>query len=93
MLWINLLSAGIAITALGGVGCGIGVLFAGFLIAFCFAPTMEKELFNYSLIAFALVEAMGLFTLMITFLLLYSSINSGSVIEFPSELTSRSKED
>lgn len=82
-LWINLLSAGIAITALGGVGCGIGILFAGFLLAMCYSPSMEKELFNYALIAFALVEAMGLFTLMITFLLLYTNIKTGSVVEFP----------
>ena len=74
MLWTNLISAGLAVTALGGVGCGIGVLFAGFLVSFSQAPVLEKQLFNYSLIAFALVEAMGLFTLMITFLLLYSTI-------------------
>jgi F-type H+-transporting ATPase subunit c len=85
MLWTNLISAGLAITALGGVGCGIGILFAGFLVAFSQAPVLEKQLFNYSLIAFALVEAMGLFTLMITFLLLYSTIISGSIIDFPVE--------
>ena len=68
----KVLAAGVAATALGGVGTGIGTIFGSYLIAAATNPSMSNVLFNYAIIGFALCEAMGLFALMVAFLLLFS---------------------
>lgn len=68
----KVLAAGIAATALGGVGTGIGTIFGSYLIAAATNPSMAKALFNYAIIGFALCEAMGLFSMMLAFMLMFS---------------------
>lgn len=67
----KMIGAGIACSGLGGVGQGIGHIFSSLVEAMATNPTLSKSLFNYALIGFALTEAVALFILMITFLILF----------------------
>lgn len=66
-----MVGAGIATTALAGVGVGIGIIFNGLLHAVAHNPRLIQALFNYAILGFALTEAIALFTLMIAFLILF----------------------
>lgn len=67
----KLIGAGMATISLAGSGVGIGVVFAGFLTALARNPKEEKKLLSYALLGFALTEAIALFGLMVTFLILF----------------------
>lgn len=67
----KLIGAGLAAISLIGSGCGIGVVFSGFLIALSRNPKDERKLLTYTLLGFALTEAIALFGLMIVFLILF----------------------
>jgi len=67
----KLIGAGLAAISLVGSGCGIGVVFSGFLIALSRNPKDERKLLTYTLLGFALTEAIALFGLMIVFLILF----------------------
>jgi F-type H+-transporting ATPase subunit c len=67
----KLIGAGLATISLAGAGVGIGIVFAGFLIALSRNPKDEKKLLSYALLGFALTEAIALFGLMVTFLILF----------------------
>jgi F0F1-type ATP synthase membrane subunit c/vacuolar-type H+-ATPase subunit K len=71
LLCFKLLGAGLAAISLSGSGVGIGVVFAGFLLALSRSPKDEKKLLTYVLLGFALTEAIALFGLMIVFLILF----------------------
>jgi F-type H+-transporting ATPase subunit c len=64
--------AGLATIALAGVGAGIGVLFAGYCVGFSRNPNVKADLFGIVILGFALTEAIGLFALMMAFLLLFT---------------------
>lgn len=66
------IGAGLASAGLTGTGVGIGLVFQGYLMATARNPSLRASLFSTAIIAFALVEAMGLFSLMLSFLILYS---------------------
>ena len=66
------IGAGLATISIAGAGVGIGNLFAGFLRALAARPELESTLFNYCLLGFALTEAIALFGLMVTFMLLFA---------------------
>lgn len=68
----KLLSAGLATIGLTGVGAGIGIVFAGLNLAYSRNPSLKQQLFGYTILGFALTEAIALFSLMMAFLLLYS---------------------
>jgi len=67
----KLIGAGLATISLAGAGIGIGIVFAGFLLALARNPKDEKKLLAFALLGFALTEAIALFGLMITFLILF----------------------
>jgi len=67
----KMIGAGIATTALSGVGIGIGYIFGSLLESVSRNPSIAKVLFNYAILGFALTEAIALFTIMIVFLILY----------------------
>jgi F-type H+-transporting ATPase subunit c len=69
---LRLIAAGIATISIAGAGVGIGVLFSGFLTALAKNPTIETKLFSYTLLGFALTEAIALFGLMVVFLILFA---------------------
>ena len=62
------IGAGLATIALAGVGAGIGVLFAGLVMALSRNPGLRKDLMALTILGFALTEAIGLFALMMAFL-------------------------
>jgi F-type H+-transporting ATPase subunit c len=66
------IGAGLATISLAGSGAGIGIVFAGLLTSFSRNPGVEKQLFVYTILGFALSEAIALFGLMMAFLILFS---------------------
>jgi F-type H+-transporting ATPase subunit c len=68
----KIIGSGIASTGVIGAGIGIGIIFGSYLIALSRNPNMKSEMFSIMLLGFALVEATALFSLMISFLLLFS---------------------
>lgn len=68
---LKLIGAGLAAVSMAGSGVGIGVIFAGFLVSYARNPKEESKLFSYTLLGFALTEAIALFGLMIVFLILF----------------------
>lgn len=66
------IGGGLATISLAGAGVGIGTIFAGYLMAVGSNPKMEKKLFAYTIVGFALTEAIALFGLMMAFLIIYS---------------------
>ena len=67
----KLIGAGAATVALAGAGAGIGSVFGSFIIALARNPSMQKQLFAYAILGFALSEATALFGLMMAFLILF----------------------
>lgn len=67
----KMLGAGLATTALSGVGAGIGTIFNGLLKSVAVNPGVSDQLFNYALLGFALTEAIALFTLVVVFMILF----------------------
>lgn len=68
----KLMGAGLATIGVVGAGAGIGIVFAGLLIALSRNPIKEPRLVQLTLLGFALCEAMGLLAIMMSFLILYS---------------------
>ncbi len=66
------IGAGLATIGVVGAGAGIGIVFAGLLLALSRNPSKEPKLMQFALLGFALTEAMGLLAIMMAFLLLYS---------------------
>eukprot|EP00796_Vickermania_ingenoplastis_P009180 gene9180-6457_t len=69
---LHYVGTGLAAIALAGVGMGIGTIFGSLLLACARQPNLAKMLFNYAILGFALTEAIGLFALMLAFLMLFS---------------------
>jgi len=63
--------AGAATVGVAGAGVGIGLVFGSFLFAFSRNPELEKTLFGYAILGFALAEAIALFALMMAFFILF----------------------
>ena len=66
------IGAGLACSGLIGAGAGIGIIFSSLIASTARNPQIKSQLFAYAILGFALSEATGLFSLMISFLLLYS---------------------
>ena len=65
------IGAGAASIALGGVGIGVGLVFAAYIQGVSRNPSLQQKLFGITILGFALVEAAGLFALMMAFLIIY----------------------
>jgi len=68
----KLIGAGVATVGLTGAGIGIGSVFGAFIIALSRNPSLEAKMFRFTIIGFALTEAMALFVLMMAFLILFT---------------------
>lgn len=68
----KMIGAGAATAGVGGAGAGIGAVFGGMIQGFARNPALKQQLFSYCILGFALAESMGLFALMMAFLLLYA---------------------
>jgi F-type H+-transporting ATPase subunit c len=65
------IGAGLATIAIAGPGVGIGIVFASLILSYARNPQVEKALFTYTILGFALTEAIALFGLMMAFLILF----------------------
>ena len=65
------IGAGLATVSLAGAGVGIGSVFAALISALARNIALEKQLFSYAILGFALTEAIALFGLMMAFLILF----------------------
>ncbi len=68
----KLIGAGLATIALAGAAIGIGLVFAAYIGGVSRNPSLQAQLFNITILGFALCEAMGLFALMMALMLLYA---------------------
>jgi F-type H+-transporting ATPase subunit c len=68
----KLIAAGLSTISMAGSGAGIGIVFAGLRRAVAVNPEYSNELFVYAILGFALSEAVALFGLRITFVLLFA---------------------
>lgn len=66
------IGGGLATIGLAGAGVGIGIVFGAFLLAYARNTQLKNELFSYTLLGFALTEAIALFALMMAFLILFT---------------------
>lgn len=69
----KIIGAGLASIGLLGAGIGVGLVFAALISGTSRNPSVKSQLFTYAILGFSLVEALGLFSLMMSFLLLYSA--------------------
>jgi len=65
------IAAGLSTISILGSGIGIGVVFGALIVSISRNPYLQKELFLYAILGFALCEAIALFGLMVTFLILF----------------------
>nr|CAD7581450.1 unnamed protein product [Timema californicum] len=59
-------------TMAGTLRMGIGVVFGSLILGYARNPTLKQQLFSYAIIGFALTEAMGLFCLMMAFIMMFA---------------------
>jgi F-type H+-transporting ATPase subunit c len=67
----KLIGAGLATISLAGSGVGIGIVFSSLIESIARNPSLVKQLFVYTILGFALTEAIALFGLMMAFLILF----------------------
>ena len=67
----KLIGAGLAVIGLGGVGAGIGNIFASMIASGARNPGAIPQVQLFMWIGFALVEAVALYALLIALLLLF----------------------
>lgn len=66
------IGAGAATVGVAGSGAGVGTVFGSLIIGYARNPSLKQQLFSYAILGFAISEAMGLFCLMMAFLILYA---------------------
>ncbi|MBI1207621.1 MAG: F0F1 ATP synthase subunit C [Azospirillum sp.] len=66
------IGAGLAAMALAGVGIGIGNIFSTLMASIARNPSVQTKIFPVGILGFALTEAVGLFALLIAFLILFT---------------------
>ena len=67
----KIIGAGLATIGLTGAGIGIGLVFAALINSTSRNPSLKGQLFSYTILGFALTEAVGLLALMMAFLILF----------------------
>lgn len=68
----KVIGAGLATISLAGSGVGIGVVFSSLILAISRNPMLTKNLFIWTVLGFALTEAIALFGLMMAFIILFA---------------------
>ncbi|XP_061701129.1 ATP synthase F(0) complex subunit C3, mitochondrial-like isoform X2 [Syngnathoides biaculeatus] len=66
------IGAGAATVGVAGSGAGIGTVFGSLIIGYARNLSLKQQLFSYAILGFALSEAIGLFCLMVAFLILFA---------------------
>lgn len=65
------IGGGVATIGLAGAGAGIGTVFGSLILGISRNPSLRQESFRVAILGFALTEAIALFALMVTFLILF----------------------
>lgn len=68
----KLIGAGIATIGLTGAAIASGIIFGNLISSTSRNPTLKSELFTIAILGFSLTEAVGLFSLMMSFLILFA---------------------
>lgn len=68
----KLIGAGLSAIGLTGAGVGIGIVFGSLMTSYARNPDLQKVLFGYAILGFAIAEATGLLALMMGFLILFA---------------------
>ncbi len=68
----KVIGAGLATIGVTGSGVGIGTVFGALVIGTSRNLGQKQQLFTYTILGFAVVEAIALFALMMAFLILYA---------------------
>ena len=68
----RMMGAGMAVVGLSGPGAGIGYVFGSLMKSYSRNPSLKNGLFTYAILGFALTEAMGLFCILMAFIILYN---------------------
>nr|NP_066343.1 ATP synthase F0 subunit 9 [Malawimonas jakobiformis]AAG13710.1 ATP synthase F0 subunit 9 [Malawimonas jakobiformis] len=68
----KLIGAGLATIGLAGAGAGIGSVFAALINSMARNPSLQKQLFAYAILGFALTEAIAPFALMMASLISFT---------------------
>lgn len=66
------IGAGFACSGLIGSGIGIGIVFGSLVNSYAINPKLKNQLFAYSILGFALSEAIALLALMMACIILYT---------------------
>ncbi|XP_041498685.1 ATP synthase F(0) complex subunit C2, mitochondrial-like [Microtus oregoni] len=77
------IGAGAATVGVAGSGAGIGTVLGSLIIGYAKNPSLKQPLFSYAILGFALSEAMGLFCLMVAFLILLAIVMQLSPLHLP----------
>ncbi|XP_050088114.1 uncharacterized protein LOC126572663 [Anopheles aquasalis] len=70
----KLVGASLATIGVAGSGVGIGTVFGSLMLGYARNPPLKQQIFSYAILGFALSEAMGLFCLMMAFLMLFTRL-------------------
>ena len=68
----KLIGAGLAAIGLTGAGMGIGAVFGSPMTSYARNPALQKVLFGYAILGFAIAEATGLLAPVVGFLILFA---------------------
>ena len=68
----KMIGAGLAVIALAGGGVGIGNIFSSLVSSIARNPAARGEVFGIGILGFALTEAIALFALLVSFLILFT---------------------
>ena len=68
----KLIGAGLAAIGVAGAGVGIGTIFAALVNSVARNPSARNQVFGLGILGFALTEAVALYALLISFLVLFS---------------------
>ncbi|MCF6302354.1 MAG: F0F1 ATP synthase subunit C [Devosiaceae bacterium] len=68
----RLIGAGIATIGMGGAGVGVGIIFGNYLAAAIRNPAAAASQFSNLIFGFAVTEALGIFSLVIAFMILFA---------------------
>lgn len=67
----KMIGSGLATSGLIGAGAGVGIVSGSLLLSYVRNPKLQKELFGYAILGFALTEALGLLAIMMAFSILF----------------------
>lgn len=67
----RMIGAALAILPLFGVGLAVGQIFSTLISSISRNPSIKDDVFPIAILGFALTEAVGLFALLIAFLILF----------------------